>query len=56
MTPTRTPTPAAEEPATVHTPAQPDLAPPDPAAGGNYLRDPVTGVLSVNPIFETPQE
>lgn len=48
--------PDAEEPATVHTPAQPNLAPPDPVAGGNYLRDPVTGALSVNPSFEIPQE
>ena len=27
---------------------------PDPHAGGNYLRDPVTGALSLNPAFETP--
>ena len=24
---------------------------PDPHAGGNYLRDPVTGALSLNPAF-----
>ena len=28
----------------------------EPKAGGNYLRDPVTGVLSLNPDHEIPQE
>ena len=28
----------------------------EPRAGGNYLRDPVTGALSPNPAFEIPQE
>ena len=48
----------------------PDIAPPtksaapvalpdvlaEPRAGGNYLRDAVTGALSLNPAFEIPQE
>ncbi len=29
---------------------------PEPKAGGNYLRDPVTGALSLNPAHEIPQE
>lgn len=32
---------------------------PEPRAGGNYLRDPVTGALSLNPdhpTTDTPQE
>lgn len=29
---------------------------PEPKAGGNYLRDPVTGALSLNPDHEIPQE
>lgn len=29
---------------------------PEPKAGGNYLRDPLTGALSLNPEHETPQE
>ena len=29
---------------------------PEPKAGGNYLRDPVTGVLSLNPDHEISQE
>ena len=28
----------------------------EPRAGGNYLRDPVTGVLSLNPDHEIAQE
>lgn len=29
---------------------------PEPSAGGNYLRDPVTGALTLNPAHEIPQE
>ena len=29
---------------------------PEPRAGGNYLRDPLTGALPLNPEFEIPQE
>lgn len=29
---------------------------PEPKAGGNYLRDPVTGALSLNPDHEIAQE
>lgn len=29
---------------------------PEPRAGGNYLRDPVTGALTSNPNHESPQE
>lgn len=29
---------------------------PEPKAGGNYLRDPVTGALTLNPDHEVPQE
>ena len=43
----------------VQTTALPPQNPPDPIAGGNYLRDPVTGELSLNPahpVSNTPQE
>jgi hypothetical protein len=32
------------------------VAPPEPTAGGNYVRDPITGALSVNPAFQETQE
>lgn len=43
---TATAAPAAETTAT---------APADPVAGGNYLRDPVTGALSRNPAYPAPE-
>ena len=39
-------------------PAQPEQTPamPEPSAGGNYLRDPVTGVITPNPAHTSATE
>ena len=56
--PTKDPTTLPETAVTVL--AVPDAGQPmaqaveDPIAGGNYVRDPVTGALSPNPAFATP--
>lgn len=34
-------------------PTPPDL--PNPVSGGHFIRDPVTGALSLNPAFHAPQ-
>lgn len=37
---------------------EPETPPPElsnPAGGGHYVRDPVTGALSLNPAFHAPQ-
>ena len=47
--------PPTKSVAPVALPALPDVLA-EPRAGGNYLRDPVTGALSPNPAFEIPQE
>lgn len=57
--------PSKPEPTEITVAAQPPVASqptplpavlPEPREGGNYVRDPVTGELSINPAFANLQE